>query len=260
MTYASEAGHWYEPDGTPAYEVIGKNGEPRPTTLRDARKLGLLPSVSGIIDCASAQALESWKRNQLLMTAYDTARQDGETVEDYIRRVTIVRAEQAKIAPDTGTAIHGCIERCLGNQPYDQIYMPHVDGALATLAQWCDGLAGLKPEKSFAHRLGYGGKVDVHKEFFVADFKTKAFTSKALPATYDNHAMQLAAYREGLEMPFARCAIIYVSTEEPGLTHLVEIDEDELARGWNMFCSLLRYWQIKNRYEPETRKELHDAL
>ena len=36
-------------DGTPAYTIVGKNGKERPTTLRDARQHGLLPSVSGII-------------------------------------------------------------------------------------------------------------------------------------------------------------------------------------------------------------------
>ncbi len=41
---AQENGHWYTKDGTPAYTTIGKTGE-RATTLRDARKLGLLPSA-----------------------------------------------------------------------------------------------------------------------------------------------------------------------------------------------------------------------
>jgi hypothetical protein len=37
---ASEAGHWYDKGGNPAYTTIGKNGVERPTTLRDAKKLG----------------------------------------------------------------------------------------------------------------------------------------------------------------------------------------------------------------------------
>ena len=36
-----DTGHWYTRQGTPAYTTIGKTGE-RPTTLRDARKEGLL--------------------------------------------------------------------------------------------------------------------------------------------------------------------------------------------------------------------------
>ena len=35
--------HWYSRDGRPAYEVESAKGMMRPTTLRDARKLGLVP-------------------------------------------------------------------------------------------------------------------------------------------------------------------------------------------------------------------------
>jgi len=91
----------------------------------------------------------------------------------------------------------------------------------------------------------------VHKTGFVADFKSKDFTAHKLPRTYDNHAMQLAAYRCGFNMPFARCAIIFVSTRVPGLTHTVEIDADELDRGWAMFTALLNFWQLQKRYAPD---------
>ena len=43
MSIATESGHWYQADGTPAYEIKKPGGGMRPATLRDARKLGLLP-------------------------------------------------------------------------------------------------------------------------------------------------------------------------------------------------------------------------
>ena len=55
----SESGHWYTKDGTPAYTTMGKTGE-RNTTLRDARKLGLLPSVTTIIGQLSKTGLNTW--------------------------------------------------------------------------------------------------------------------------------------------------------------------------------------------------------
>lgn len=126
--------------------------------------------------------------------------------------------------------------------------------AIEALDGWC-GLDGIRPEKSFAHPLGYGGKVDVHKYGLpfdaVVDFKTKAFTELDLPKAWDNHAMQLAAYKEGVGLLTARCAIIFVSTSVPGLTHLVEISEDEIERGWRMFVHLLEYWQEDKRYIPK---------
>lgn len=231
--------------------VPARNGNLRPTTLRDARKLNLAPSVSGIIKCAAAEALENWKIDQAIMAALTLPRIDGEETEKFAKRIKIDSKEQARKAAELGSLIHGCIEKDLLGQPYDSSYQRHVDGALKTLASWCGGLDGLQPEKSFCHPLGYGGKCDVHKPGFLADFKSKDFTEDNLPAAYDNHAMQLAAYREGFEIPNARGAIIFVSTRVPGLTHTVEVPEDELARGWNMFVTLLEFWKLKNRYAPE---------
>lgn len=253
--FASEAGHWYAEDGSPAYEIPAKNGELRPTTLRDARKFNLVPSVTMIMRCASAPALENWKRQQLLLSAMTLPRIDGENTEAYAARVLKDSEEQSTKAREIGTIIHGCIEKHLCGEVYDQTYAVHVAGALACLDDWC-GLDGIRPEKSFAHRLGFGGKCDVHKHGpgFVADFKSKEFTEAELPKAWDDHAMQLRAYAEGFGLVAPRCAIIYVSTKVPGLTHLVEIEQDELDRGWEMFKTLLRFWQFKNRYAPITMK------
>jgi hypothetical protein len=250
VSFASESGHWYAPNGEPAYQIEGRNGSMRPTTLRDARKFGLVPSVTTIIRSAAAPPLERWKRNKLLSTAYDLGTRSGETVDDYLRRITAAWDEQARIAPDTGTVIHGCIEIALNNQIYNPTYVEHVNAALEATNSWC-GIADLRPEKSFSHPLGFGGKCDIHKDGFVADYKTKDFDRDDLPDVWDDHAMQLAAYREGFDMPDARCAIIYVSTRVPGLTHTIEIPKDDLARGWEMFLRLLEFWKLKNRYEPE---------
>lgn len=261
MTIATEAGHWYTRDGEPAYEVPAKNGAMRPTTLRDARKLDLVPSVTTIMQCAAAPALEKWKRDQLLMAALTLPKFDGEPTEAYAQRIVLDSAEQAKKARDLGTEIHGAIERALVDTVW--IPRPEAHAAIQTLCAWCGG-DSIRPEKSFCHELGYGGKVDIHKRpaidlntthsGFVADFKTKDFTEANLPSAYDNHAMQLAAYREGFDMPSARCAIIFVSTSAPGLTHLVEIEGDSLSCGWEMFKALLRYWQCKNKFYPNLER------
>lgn len=79
----------------------------------------------------------------------------------------------------------------------------------------------------------------------VVDFKTKEFNEDAKLATYDEHAMQLAAYREGLKMPDARCAIVYVSVIVPGLVRVMELEQEELKQGWEMFNGLMNYWYAK---------------
>jgi hypothetical protein len=44
----SEGGHWYTRTGECCYEIKGANGKMRSVTLRDARKLGLVPGFSAI--------------------------------------------------------------------------------------------------------------------------------------------------------------------------------------------------------------------
>jgi hypothetical protein len=63
---------------------------------------------------------------------------------------------------------------------------------------------------------------------------------------YDEHVMQLAAYRVGLKVPQARCANVFVSVTEPGLVKIVEWDAEEIERGWAMFDALRQYWYAKS--------------
>jgi hypothetical protein len=257
-TVATEAGHWYTQTGAPCHEVPNKSkpGEMRPTTKKDARKLNLSPSVSLIGNTLAAHSLEKWKRDQLLLSAVDVPRDPLEGDQAWMNRVVDLYTERTTKARDLGSLVHGCIEKHLCSEPYDQTYHEHVLGALRAVDSWC-GLDGLAIEKSFAHPLGYGGRVDVHKRErnssgWVLDFKTKEFEQETPLRTWDNHAIQLAAYREGLGMSSARCAIIYVSTSVPGLAHLVELSQDDLERGWDIFELLVQLWQIVNYYEPQT--------
>jgi hypothetical protein len=53
--------HWYSLDGKPCHTVPNKDGDgTRTTTLRDARKLQLLPSVTTIIGILDKPQLTKW--------------------------------------------------------------------------------------------------------------------------------------------------------------------------------------------------------
>src|SRR6266576_1528215 len=95
---ASESQHWYTRDGSPCYEVQAKNGNLRPATLADARKLDLVPSVSLILKCAAAPGLEQWKLRQMLHAALTLPRHDGETLDEFSERVISDSQEQGKKA------------------------------------------------------------------------------------------------------------------------------------------------------------------
>lgn len=255
MTHAAESTHWYTRDGTPAYEVEAASGKGlRPTTLRDARKLGLYPSVTAIIKCAAAPALETWKQNQVLMAALTLPRIDGESDEALCQRIMRDSQEQARKARDRGTEIHAAVQGHYEGKAPDEALWDFVRGTADVVAANC-ACNAWSAERSFAHPHGFGGKCDLSAPEWVIDFKTKEFGPSEALKTWDEHAMQLAAYREGLGVPGARCGIVYVSTTTPGLARLIEVDEGDLRRGWGMFRGLLDYWQFKTGYYPASWKE-----
>ena len=239
--YASESTHWYQQDGTPAYTIIGKNGKERPTTLRDARTLSLIPSVTTILKVAASPGLERWKQDQILMAALTLPKLDGENEFDYIARIRQDAQEQGRKAAERGTEIHGYLEAWYRDYYTTQqdIVIPVSDKIAETF-----GKQEWMPEKSFAHPIGFAGKVDLHSPEVVVDFKTTGFTEDKLPAKYPDKVMQLAAYRMGLGFEKARCANVYVSTTVPGLVHIVEYDEEELEIGFKKFMCLLDFWYL----------------
>lgn len=245
--FATAGGHWYAPDGSPAYTIIGSNGKERPTTLRDARKLGLAPSVTGIIRMAAAPALERWKRNQVLLAALTLPRLSEELEPAWLARVEQDWQEQGRKAAERGTAIHAGIEKHFRGEPPDLDVWPWVVAAKDELLAQCDEQCW-SAERSFFCSQGYGGKTDLHSAKWVIDVKTKDGAPEW--KLYDEHVMQLSAYRTGLCVPEARCGILFVQREEPKAT-LVEASASELTKASVMFQALLAFWQAKNNYACE---------
>lgn len=116
-THAADAGHWYYPDGRPAYTIIGKNGKERPTTLRDARRLGLLPSVTMIANEGAKPGLENWKQRQVLMASLTLPHIDGETDDAWVERILTDSKEEGEKAADRGTQIHAAIQAGFEGKP-----------------------------------------------------------------------------------------------------------------------------------------------
>jgi hypothetical protein len=239
----SESGHWYLPDGSPAYRIVGKNGKERNSTVKDAREHGLLPSVTTIIGCASKPALDVWKQQQAILSALTLPRLEGESEEDWLSRVVADSKETAKQAAERGTQIHGVIEAF-----YEGIYIPELPPYVRAVESAINEHFGSQlwiSEKSFAYG-GFGGKCDlVAKSGFVVDFKTTEKDLDKLDYFFD-HQMQLSAYRMGFEMPKARCAIVYVNALQ-NKAKLVEIPEDDLRIGWECFTHLLAFYRAKNK-------------
>lgn len=255
-SYTSEAGHWYTRNGEPMYQVEGANGKIRNTTLRDARKHDLVPSVTTIIGVAAKPGLEKWKMQQVLLAALTLPKRDGESETEYLDRILDDSKEQAKAAADVGTQIHAAVQQFYEkNVQYGEQFVPYVSGADREINKTF-GAHEWVCERAFAHELGFGGKVDMFaaseadpKVGIILDVKTKEFFDPEKVEAYDEHLMQLAAYRVGLGMTQARCANVFVSRGIPGMTKIIEWSEEDLERGWSMFARLLEFWQFKNKHQ-----------
>jgi len=254
---SAESVHWYRAeDGAPQYTVKGKDGSDRPTTLRDARKMDLVPSVSTLLKVVAKPGLEMWKQEQMLLAALTLPRKPNESEKDFIVRVVADSKETGKQAMERGTRVHESIEKWYGGEKE----VEHVEIAKAFEEKVFDHF-GTHPfqewqtEVSFASPLGYGGKVDLFCKpdqyaplGIVLDAKTKEFGPDDKIDAYDEHLMQLAAYRHGLGLPHARCANVFASVTHKGLIKIVEWTEEDLRNGWEMFQCLLRFWKIKNQF------------
>ena len=245
---ASESNHWYTRDGVPMYTVEAVKGGQRATTLRDARKLNLVPSVTTILNVAAKPGLTQWLQKQVLLAALTLPRMKDEPEDEFIARIIDDSKEQGRAAADAGTEIHASIQGFYEGGPVTR-HSEHITGCAKAVSETF-GLHGWIAERAFGHELGFGGKVDLHSpQGVVIDIKTKEFTDPAKVDAYDEHLMQLAAYRVGLGMPEARCANVFVSRSVPGLTRVVEWSQEDLERGWKTFAALLNFWQLKNQHQ-----------
>jgi hypothetical protein len=248
---ASESNHWYTRDGVPQYTVPSKkDGSPRNTTLRDARTMNLVPSVTTVLNVAAKPALLAWLQQQVLLAALTLPRRSDEPEKEYIDRIINDSKEQGRSAADAGTDIHASIQGYYEGYSTGR-HNESVTACVYAIDNWVGPRAWVS-ERAFAHEAGFGGKCDLYCETdggFVVDIKTKEFSDPTKVDGYDEHLMQLSAYRVGLGVPKARCANVFVSRSVPDLVVVKEWSLEDLDRGWGMFVNLLQFWQLKNSYK-----------
>lgn len=249
---SDESSHWYLRDGTPFYTVVGSNGVERPATLRDARKEGAVPSVTTVTSIKPKPNLERWKRTQAILAALTLPRKEGESDEEFIKRIEEDAKAQAKAAADEGARIHDALEKAVNGERYPSFYDPHVEATLKKLHEIFPGVSDWVAEKSFCSALGYGGKVDLHSPStgITVDYKGKdGDFSDGKRLAYDQD-LQLAPYQRGLGLPLAPCANIFVSRTHPGKVSEHIWKPEQLEEAWYVFEGLLESWKRLKRYDP----------
>lgn len=255
----TEASHYYWPDGRPCYEVEmkSKKGEMRSTTLADARKLGLIPSVTTYLSLLSKPFLTSWKIEQAIMAALTLPAIDGESIDDRARRIVRDADQQADDARKLGTLIHSAIEDYVLRHEVTQD--PTIKHLFYPFKEWWDAncVELVYSEKSVVHhQIGYAGRVDCKAKLkgiglAMIDFKSRKPTAKGAFATYDDDAMQLSAYREADSLVLPRadtCVSFLINSQEPGI-HIHQWSEDDLTHAWECFKGVCHLWQKMKKFE-----------
>jgi len=109
------ASHWYLVDpekGVESFHTVpyagkrGKNGETRKTTLRDARKVNAFPSVTNVLGILHKDFLEAYKVNQAILAALTLPKIDGESEDEFAKRVVLDSKEHAASAARLGSRLH----------------------------------------------------------------------------------------------------------------------------------------------------------
>ena len=261
------ASHWYFPDGTPLHDVPRADGKgERPTSLRDARKLGLFPSVTNVLGVISNPGLAAWKQEQAILAALTLPRHEDEPLDDFARRVVTDMASEVKSAADRGSAVHAAIEGYAqgGWLPEDK----EIARLFEPARQWFDAeviqvhsveIAAGNPE------WGYAGRVDLVATLrstgrpTVIDFKTqKTRRDKAgnfKPLLHDTWPLQLEAYRQALicrdkGLADAAIASVVIGSTEPMPVVVKVWDDADKAGFFRAFLAARDLWVWQKNYCP----------
>jgi len=249
----SEAGHWYTLEGKPQYTVIGKNKKERNTTLRDARQLNLVPSVTTILDVAAKPGLVNWQINQGIHAALTLDREVDESDEQFLYRVRQDSKEQGLKAAEQGTKIHGDINMGFAGKKDSEVYT-HLIKLINNSFPNQDWIS----EGSYTSKeMGVGGQVDLHSKTIVMDFKTKDDIEgkDASKLVFDNHGMQLSAYAMLLNIDDPTRVSIFIDRKKPSVILPYVWDRESHQKHLTMFNALLTFWKMSKNYDPTILKE-----
>ncbi len=249
--------HWYQKDGTPMHRLRTADGSgERATTIRDARRMGLYPSVTSILNVLAKPGLEKWKLNQVALATLRSPKQENEGDEYWCNRVRSAAFEQVEQAADKGSMIHGALEKAMAGEAFDPELAVYVDPVMEWKASV--GIEIVEREIRLVNEdHGFAGMADVFFRYGdrgigILDYKTRKTKPGEKLRAYDNQALQLAAYaatywgEENIDRVLA--ANVFISSTEPGRMDVVK--HEGIARDWEAFKLVAALWRYQSGYDP----------
>lgn len=261
--YSADASHWYGVNGVPMHTVPSARGEPRPTTLRDARKLGLLPSVTNILGVIAKPALTGWLQEQAVLAALTLPRQEGESTDAFAKRVVEDSMTSRDGAADFGTRFHHGAQLIANGGTPDPM-CPEIPWLLHYRHWFETNVAHvIWAEKTLVHAgEGYAGTADLlieHKTcgLVLVDIKTQGINPRRGLNIHSTWGYQLAAYRLALGQPM-HCLNLVVNSKNPEAPTEHPWSENEMKEGEAAFQAARRLWIIEKQYNPVANKVGHE--
>lgn len=256
-----ESAHWYTKDGEPKHTVPKKkDGEPRPTTVRDAKKLDLLPSVTTVLrgGLPTPYGLQLWKLRMLLDHALTTERRPDEDDEAYVSRIQRDYEAAKATAPDLGTEVHAMLADYYSGRGSEYGYSSEAYEIGSVARQYMEPVIDdvVAVERTVVG-AGYAGTVDlvyydVIGNLVLLDWKTQE-PKDGKVRVRDDWVYQLAAYCEAWMRTCTGvlpdiCANLILPTDG-SQPYWKPYSFEELKWGWDVFVSALRTYRLLNGFE-----------
>lgn len=264
-------GHYYTKDGDACHTQATKAGaknKTRPTTVTDARKQNLLPSVTTVFDVISKPFLTEWQIKEALKVAY-ACPAISETEDEWIAYVREKASQQVGMAADLGTNVHKAIENAINGEDWDRKFAREINPTLAVV-QLMDIKEQVSESVTVNSEIGYAGCVDLSGWVnddegladlmpftvpVIVDFKTKKTKKGEKIDVSETYPWQLAAYHVSKfgkgqrELhPMAKAALVFISSTEPGRVEVVWFDRQQLSCAWECFKACHKLWCLRNKY------------
>lgn len=249
--------HWYHRDGSSCHTVIAKTtGLPRQTTVADARKLNLIPSVTNVLGMKAKPALNTWLQDNAILAALATPQKPGESEPDWHSRIAEESNRIGKDAAEWGTLIHAQIESFATTGAFDGTgeILQYVEGYERWHRENVEQV--IAAEQSVVGDIGYAGRLDLHAMLIggrraVIDAKSQKLKGKPKANFYLEWSMQLAAYADCLREPgepLPMLVSVIIPSDVPGPVQVKVWENGEEAL--KAFHACFELWCFDRNYRP----------
>ena len=254
-------GHWYTRKGKAKHTMpLAKGDGVRNTTLRDAKKHGLFPSVTTLLGLFAKPGLQRWKEDQVLRIAFSNPPKLDESFENYANRCLLMQEKPVSDAADFGTKIHDAIESYWKGEHIPDELLGYIQPALDWKQK--NQLTFIEFEKMLVNTdHGFAGCTDIvgkgsDGQMFIVDWKTRKTKKGQKVTAYDFQIHQIAAYaatywgEENVLNHRVHGANAFISSTEEGRFEVIRYSPEDLAKAWIDFTALCQLWRSLKNFDP----------